>query len=240
MQVNSINNQTSFTSKGSLKGMLKLPETNQVAKDINKLTSSLVNFAYKNKAMGDCSFIQNNRTALDKAKVELGEYLSVDPKIEPEIKDETVKIPFRDVVKLLDIVSANMKKPISKLIPKLDKIPTISKALDDIKYLEFLNSNPEVTFSSIFRMVSGLPVEKSATLIPLRQAIKNTNESAAEAINPAKKELAENLEEMAKDETYSTVKNEVINLFKLLKNTKSQEDLIKIVEQIQKIMTIFN
>lgn len=232
MQVNSIDSTASFGSKGSLKRMLKLPGNNPAAKDINKITEELINKVYKKNISGSLEVKQLNRTGFKKSKKELGDLLSVDPQTDALIKDDVINIPFKSIIKLLDIISENMKKPISKLLPKVEKDPSLSKILGQLKGLEIVNADPEVTFMNVFNVVSGIPREKKAVLIPYRELVKNTAESVDELITPTKKELSEQLSKMEKD-NYVQLKKQLTSFFQIITNMKNNQNITDLLEQSQ-------
>lgn len=235
MQINNNNNAVSFESRASIKRMLKLPETSAVTKDINKFTGSIVDDIYLNrKNLGEVSFIQNNSTTLEKTKKELGKNLILDSETEEAIKDETFKISLDDFIKFFDVVSENPKKPLSKLIGKIDKIPSLSSLLDSVKMLNFPMAN--TSFGNIFLMVSGIQPERKAVLTPLRKAFENTNESLNDIISEPKKELANSLKENVGYLSYKALKEKAFSFIQQSKDSKEKPDLEKLSTQFQGII----
>lgn len=236
MQVNNIENNASFKSKGSIKKMLKLPSTSQAARDINRLTASLVNDVYaKKEIIHPYDYVVSNRTLLNTAKKELGDRLHVDAQLESQIKDETIQVPFQTVVQFLDILSENPQKPISQLIPKMDKNPLLSILLDVIRNVDV--SNPEISTMNIMRRKSGGEEYMQAMLIPLRQAFQNNNESLNELINPAKKAIADGLKK--EPSSALLLKDRLQKLSSVFKISDSREDMAGVVPAIQKLFSIF-
>lgn len=236
MQINNIDNQMSFTSRRSISRMLKLPANSQVAKDINKVTGLLVKELYKNKELiPPVKFTQLNKTALEKAQQNLGDRLILDEGIEAQIKDETLQVPFKDVIKFFDIISENSKKPISILIPKLNKIPSISNVLDNFKILAF----PNATISDSILEIMGESSCKKAVVIPLRKSLEHTTESLNELIASPKNGLAEVLKDHGNKAFYFDIKNKAEILMKMIKAPKKDRDMTKILEQIQKLQEMF-
>lgn len=240
MQVNNIESTTSFGSKGSLKRMLKLPGENAIIKDINKMTGDLVNKVYGKDIAGSLELRQLNRTGFEKNKKELGDLLSVDPQTDALIKDDVINIPYTSVIKLLDIISENIKKPISKLLPKIDKVPSLSSSLDQFKVLDFKNAHPE-DFIEVFKMLSGVPIEKKAILIPYRELVENTSESAYEVITTKKNELAEELGNILDEKTYQTIKKTIIDYVEKVKKQLNDKNIQEqISTKFQELMNLYN
>lgn len=232
MQINRIDNQSSFKSKGSIKRMLKLPSTSKAARDMNNASSRLVDWVYKNTSkINPLEYTIKNRTSLEKAKLSLGERLNIDSLVEAGAKDETFKIPTSDIIKFFNVLSTNMKKPISGLVPKIDKVPSLKNCLDNIKMLQICTTSVS---EEIFEIMGG-KAKKKAVLIPMRKAIENTSDTLESAVKPGKKKFAESLKEISKDKSYSILKTELKDFVKKLKKIKKPEDMVKIVEQMQKI-----
>lgn len=243
MQINNIDNQTSFTSRGSIKKMLKFPGNSTVVKDINKVTGSFVDYIHFNKkSIGNFELRQPNRTSFNKSKEELKDFLSVDSETDALIKDENIAIPFKDFLKLIDIVSKNLKKPISKLMPKLDKNPSLSNLMDNIKALKIVKADPEITFMSVFNLLSGTPVKQKAIIISGRDLIANTNESVSMLLNPFKKDLSNSLKEDIDEKDYKIFKKFLLDSLESLKellkgkpNSKSSEQLSEIFIKLKNV-----
>lgn len=236
MKIDNYENKMAFTSRRSISKMLELPATSKVAKDMNKLTNSLVRELYKKRAIiPDFTFNQLNKTGFDKIEKELGDRLIVSPETKLEIKDEEFKIPFKDIIKFFDIISENKKKSISNLIPQMNKIPSIRNGLDMIKFLILKNA----TFGDSLLELMGHPSTKEVRLVPLRQGIEQTAESLDELINPGKKEIADVIKKIDY-ETYLNLKDQVESILKTLKSSKNSNDMPSIMEQFQKIQNLIS
>lgn len=237
MQINNVDNSVAFSSRRSIKRMLKLPAISQPAKDYNNLIDLGMKEVKKN--IDKIPYFElkvNNRSSLERTKMLMGNRLSIDSGVELGAKDQCLKIPSLDIIKLFDIVSENPKKPISKLISKFDKIPSISQTLDYMKALLFVNKS---TADEICEIVGFKEVNKKAILMSFRECLTNTNESLNDLISPVKKQVSDALKEMDK-ETYGRMKAEVESLIDSTRGEVTPEKLAKIKEQIDKIIKIIN
>lgn len=230
MQINKTTSQPSFQSKSSIKKMLLLPATSQTAKDINKLTSTLVDELYsKRKFMPEHVIVVKNKTELTAMQKEMGDRLLITPNVEKEIKNQAFKIPFFDVLKFLDILSENPKTPIRSLIGKMNNFPTIKKGLDLIKRLDV--SHPAISRTNIYRIKSGGEEYNQAMLIPLRSTLESTDNSIEEIITPIKNKIAQKCQESPS--TLVSLKDNLYKLTEYLKTAKCDKKLNGVTQFIQ-------